>query len=95
MKLVIGSTPTEKDDILDVLYQYRMQGSTRALIDTMIINKDAIMVVHNVVVAKQLSRDYNIDITRFVLIGNLPNALIGRRGPLLFDIPAIIELALI
>lgn len=93
MKLVIGTPKSyEKEDILNAIYHYRQQGSTTALIEIMNINKKAFLVVANYGTARDLSKRYKININRFILVRNLHNSIIGRTGPLLFDIPAILEL---
>jgi len=53
----------------------------------------AIMVVANHATARELSKRYSMNIYRFISIENLADKLIGRTGPLLFDLPAIVALA--
>lgn len=94
MNLIIGKFKNDKkDDIINTLRIYNYVGTTIALIEMMSTDITAHMVVADYATAHYLSKQYNMNIYRFIPLSDLANKLMGRTGPLFFDLPAVIDLA--
>ena len=70
----------------------RRQGNTSALVEVLLQNPNAKMVVESYDFAKALSRKYRLDLSRFITVDNLDDGLCSCMGPVVYDIPAIIRM---
>lgn len=71
----------------------RRTGQTTSNIGLLLVNPKAKMVVHNYNMKRLLSRQYNLDESRFFTIEDLNNDKHrGTDGPLFFDATAVTEM---
>lgn len=77
---------------INSLLEYRQQGNTTSLINVLLANQSAKLVVHDIQFLTFLSNKYKLPRDRFIPVDKLAEILPFTTGPILFDITAVVQL---
>ena len=77
---------------LSHLLSMRGHGHTQALVSALKTNPDARMLVHSYAFKRNLIRQENLREDQVITVDELVKATMGKRNPILVDIPAILQL---